>query len=304
MEVFPAAPPVLTHDGAKSNSNSKSKSNTLSDEEEVLPPFPSGLFPVQVPGAFLQLALPRLAREITRPFLRHYLSTTSKEVRQSDDHVVCRLRRLLWFRNMELETAFVAGSLEIVATVTLEEVEQQLHTQDEHARYPSQTTTCPSSPSARLPSSIAEQLTWSPARPLTPPRKPTKQPRTSRRSTKSTSDLSKLAIPSSTRTASGTTLSSSLSVKGMMHFSSQEAENSPSTAGALQDNMHDLQEIYTSPFRSFYQKKISRQRAAGRNVHHVDDLAQEVVDLKSLLDGCIKVLTYLLAHLVRAINWS
>lgn len=262
----------------------------------VLPPLPPGLFPLYVPVAFLRDALPRLAAEITRPFLTRHRSSASRAVRQSDEEVLHHLRRLLWFRNTELERMYALGGegLQSALDVTLLDVEggllrlerrrnRQGGSESGSGNRFDESRDCPPSPTARLPSSIAEQLTWSPTRTAPPPARPKKLPKTYKGVSSSTGDLQKLAIPPTTRTLSGSTFRPT-------SMFSPTADSSPTMTSALIENEYDLYEVYMSPFRQFFRKKINRQRLCGRNVHHLEDLDGEVLDLKTVLDACVKVL--------------
>lgn len=266
---------------------SRSAGATMKKENiGALPPMPAGMYPSSVPTLFLQLALPRLAQEVTRPFLNKHVSTSrnGKIVPRPDDEMIFRLRRLLWIRNVELEKAYLADNLVELAPVSLMEIERRLYQQDKRYSIRARDMDCPPSPTARLPSSIAEQLTWSPTRDKTPPSKPQKPRKRPSRNNKDGIPNNKVSPPP-VRTVSDTSLSSS--ARGVSVLSPQ-GEDSPSLTTTLMNKEYDLQEIYMSPFRQFFRKTISRQRATGKNINHIEDLDQEI-DLKYVLDSCVKV---------------
>ena len=244
---------------------------------ERLPPWPSDLFPKEIPLKYLNIVLPRLSKEITRPFLERR-KINSPDFCLNEEESVIKLQRLLWMRNVELESIFVAkaGILESADDISLEIIERRLDDQDNKNNL-----FRPTSPSSQLPSFISEQLTWSPVRTETPPKKPMKKTDCSKRRN-SSGDMYLLTTPSSVRTLSGTEINSS--VKGSI-ISPQEGDT---PTGKIMDSAYDIEEMYMSPFRKFYRKKIGRQRIVRQNMNHIEDLDGDM-HLRYLLDICLKV---------------
>ena len=247
------------------------------NDSSKMPAIPSGLFPGFVPARFLEFALPRLAQEITRPYLDENMNSSSRVKTHfvTEGEKIFRLRRLLWIRNIDLEKAYIADDIENMGIMSLVEIEHRLCQHDRINRVRTEDMDCPPSPTSRLPSSIAEQLTWSPARNLSPPPKPKKPTHTNSRRGSTGSDVPLFSSPRPGRTLSGTSTSAL----------SPLAIDSPN---ALIDKEYDLQEIYMSPFRQYFRKIIARQRLSRHNMNHIDDL-DKVVDFKFVLDSCIKV---------------